>query len=232
MSSIARQIRSEKGWTGFWSGYSASLVLTLNPSLTFFFFETWKRVLIPCKQRSNPSPQATFLLAAVSKVMASTVTYPFSLAKTRLQTSSRSRMMDTNLELQDSSSRTSKGTSERDSGSNNVFSAILHTVQAEGLGALYRGLNGAVLKGFFSHGITMLVKDMVHKSIIRLYYLVLKLLKKYPNVETLGERTKSNALRLSNSAVKNTIAASETAKEQTQSAMDEAQAAIKRHLPN
>ena len=35
--SIARQIHRAKGLRGFWSGYSASLVLTLNPSLTFFF---------------------------------------------------------------------------------------------------------------------------------------------------------------------------------------------------
>ena len=78
----------------------------------------------------------------------------------------------------------------------------------------------------------MLVKDIVHKTIIRLYYLVLKLLKKYPNAKTLGKRAKSNALRLSNSAAKNTIAAAESAKGQMQSAVDEAQAVVKRHLPD
>lgn len=176
-------------------------------------------MLIPRRQRSNPSPQATFLLAAISKVMASTVTYPFSLAKTRLQTSSRSTK-DTKLQGQEASSMTSTGTSKVDNRSNNVFSAILHIVQTEGLGALYEGLHGEVLKGFFSHGTTMLVKDIVHKTIIRLYYLVLKLLKKYPTAKTLGERAKSDALGLSNSAAKDTIAAAENAKGHMQSAVD------------
>lgn len=49
--SIALQIKSEKGLKGFWSGYSASLVLTLNPSLTFFLFETFKRALLPRNRR-------------------------------------------------------------------------------------------------------------------------------------------------------------------------------------
>ena len=85
---------------------------------------------------------------------------------------------------------TPKGKSELDNRPSNVFSAILHIVQTEGLGALYEGLHGEVLKGFFSHGTTMLVKDIVHKTIIRLYYLVLKLLKKYPNAKTLGGNRK------------------------------------------
>ncbi len=88
LRSIASQIQGEKGVQGFWSGYSASLVLTLNPSLTFFLFEAFKRTLLPRSQRQSPSPQATFLLAAISKAIASTITYPFSLAKSRLQSSS------------------------------------------------------------------------------------------------------------------------------------------------
>lgn len=83
--SIALQIREEKGLQGFWSGYSASLVLALNPSLTFFFFETLKRSVLPRSQHASPSAQVTFLLAAISKALASSITYPFSLAKSRLQ---------------------------------------------------------------------------------------------------------------------------------------------------
>lgn len=90
IQAIAQRIKSQKGVYGFWSGYSASLVLTLNPSLTFFLFETLKRLFLPRAKRSDPSPQATFLIAAISKAIASTITYPFSLAKSRAQTSSKS----------------------------------------------------------------------------------------------------------------------------------------------
>ncbi|KAI4160746.1 MAG: hypothetical protein LQ342_005459 [Letrouitia transgressa] len=184
--SIALRIRSEKGLLGFWSGYSASLVLTLNPSLTFFLFETFKRLLLPRKLRTNPSPQATFLLAAISKAIASTITYPFSLAKARTQASSKplhEDEVDGRVEKeaegeQTTIPRTQKAQAKTPGG--NVFSTIAQIARTEGIGALYEGLGGEVLKGFFSHGITMIVKDTVHGMIIRLYYALLRLLRKYP----------------------------------------------------
>ena len=189
--SIALEIRSEKGLRGFWSGYSASLVLTLNPSLTFFLLETFKRTLLPRRHRSDPPPQATFLLAAISKAIASTITYPFSLAKSRTQASSKSVNQSDDDEkehhkgwLTASSSATQRS---RNHTPGNVFSTILHIARTEGVGALYEGLGGEVLKGFFSNGITMLVKETVHKLIIQLYYIVLKLLKRYPSPKELAE---------------------------------------------
>ncbi len=184
---IALQIRNERGLQGFWSGYSASLVLTLNPSLTFLFFDTLKRLLVPRNRRSDPPAQATFLIAAVSKAVASTITYPFSLAKSRTQASSKSfseRKVDeigmankTGEKLELISEKTK---AERP---NNVFTTILGVARAEGLSALYEGLGGEILKGFFSHGLTMIVKQIVHRFIIQLYYATLKLLKRFPSPE-------------------------------------------------
>lgn len=184
---IALQIRNERGLQGFWSGYSASLVLTLNPSLTFLFFDTLKRLLVPRNRRSDPPAQATFLIAAVSKAVASTITYPFSLAKSRTQASSKSfseRKVDeigmankTGEKLESISGKTK---AERP---NNVFTTILGVARAEGLSALYEGLGGEILKGFFSHGLTMIVKQIVHRFVIQLYYATLKLLKRFPSPE-------------------------------------------------
>jgi len=194
VGSIASEIRSEKGLQGFWSGYSASLVLTLNPSLTFFLFETFKRTLLPVKHRSDPSPQATFLLAAISKAIASTVTYPFSLAKSRAQASS-GYVSRSEIDDKDRLSKESDSTAKRlrSHAPSNVFSTILCIAQTEGMGALYEGLAAEVLKGFFSNGITMLVKEKVHKLIIQLYYIVLKLLQKYPSPQELAESIKEQA---------------------------------------
>ena len=187
VSTIANRIYAEKGLQGFWSGYSASLVLTFNPSLTFFFFETLKRALLPREQRSNPSGQATFLLAAVSKALASTITYPFSLAKSRLQAASSQDEKSSSVKL---------GHQNLQTPPKNVFTVILRIAQVEGLGALYEGLGGEVLKGFFSHGITMIVKDAIHKLVIRLYYIVLKLLKRYPSPQQLVDSANDHAGRV------------------------------------
>ena len=197
VGSIAAQIHSEKGLLGFWSGYSACLVLTLNPSLTFFLFEAFKRTLLPRGHRANPSPQATFLLAAISKAIASTITYPFSLAKTRAQVSSN--VVDHNYdEVKETVETASNGTTDgtrpgRAAARRTVFSTIIHIAQTEGVSALYEGLSGEVMKGFFSHGITMLVKDVVHTFIIPLYFAILRILKRSPSPQQLMQTTKDQA---------------------------------------
>ena len=184
---IANQIQKEKGLSGYWSGYSASLVLTLNPSLTFFFFETLKRFLLSRKQRAKTSAQLTFVLAAISKACASSITYPFSLAKSRLQASGRAAVAIAEKEK-------SKHEQARDP--SNVFTTIFALARTEGIPALYEGLSGEVFKGFFSHGITMIVKDAVHKLVIQLYYALLKLLKRYPSPEQLAEMAKLQAAEM------------------------------------
>lgn len=187
---IALQIRDEKGLQGFWSGYSATLVLTLNPALTFLFHETLLRTLLPREKRSDPGARLTFALAATSKAMASTITYPFSLAKARSQVSSQAPTseagptseVDTEKAPPDQFSKAARARQLT------VFSTIARIARTEGVGSLYQGLEGEVLKGFFSHGLTMLVKERIHAVVIRLYYLVLRALRRYPSPkEVAGE---------------------------------------------
>jgi len=185
VADIASQIRSEKGIQGFWSGYSASLVLTLNPSITFFLYEFFKRCL-PQSKRDDPGARLTFLMAAVSKAIASTITYPFSLAKTRAQCSS-APPVDSQTKSEAKSAANSSDRERAKQHAKNaakrstVFSTILQIYRTEGPNALYEGVLGEVLKGFFSHGLTMIVKESIHKLIIQTYYLVLKALNKFPS---------------------------------------------------
>jgi hypothetical protein len=201
VSDIANTIRTEKGIQGFWSGYSASLVLTLNPSLTFFLHEFFKRSLLPRSQRDDPGARVTFLMAAMSKAIASTITYPFSLAKARAQTSSSPPVNPDSAEkvkeeFSDASNRAEAKKAavdaEKIAKKSTVFSTILRIYRTEGAAALYEGVWGEILKGFFSHGITMLVKESIHKLIIQTYYLLLKALNKYPSPTELASQAKQS----------------------------------------
>ncbi|KAB8231000.1 putative mitochondrial carrier protein [Aspergillus alliaceus] len=186
---IAARIRAEKGIKGFWSGYSASLILTLNPSITFFLNEFLKYTFFPREKRAKPSAAATFLLAAVSKSAASSVTYPFSMAKTRAQVTGSG-----------SSPSTKKGNNgekeDPDEGLSLVppiISNVISIARTEGITALYAGLPAEVLKGFFSHGFTMLAKDAVYSIIVQSYYLLLITLRRYPTPDELVERARQQA---------------------------------------
>ncbi|KAJ4356555.1 uncharacterized protein N0V89_004589 [Didymosphaeria variabile] len=189
---IALQIRDEKGWQGFWSGYSASLVLTLNPSITFLLHKMLLRLLVSRDKRSDPGARLTFLIAAVSKALASTITYPFSLAKTRAQVSSQKPSQATGPTSETEKSDVSQSPAVQ-ARQRTVFSTILRIAKTEGLWALYQGLGAEVLKGFFSHGITMLMKDQIHTVIINLYYLILKSLKQYPSPEEMAKLASEQA---------------------------------------
>jgi hypothetical protein len=197
VSDITSTIRKEKGLQGFWSGYSASLVLTLNPSLTFFLYEFFKRSFLPHSQRDNPGAKLTFLMAAMSKAIASTTTYPFSLAKARAQTSSSPPVDPSSAEKVKDEVKHIHTTSEAQKAEKDakviakksaVFHTILKIYKEEGASALYEGVWGEILKGFFSHGITMLLKESIHKLIIQSYYLILKALNKYPSPTELANQ--------------------------------------------
>lgn len=193
VQNIYNTIKKEKGIAGFWSGYSASLMLTLNPSITFFLYETLKRL----SRHDEPSARLTFLMAAISKAIASTITYPFSLAKARAQTSS-SPPVDTDeaRDVKDEFQHVHTGAEAEKAGKDakkfakrsTVFATILQIYRTEGAAALYEGVWGEIMKGFFNHGITMIVKESIHKLIIQTYYLVLKALNKYPSPTELANQ--------------------------------------------
>jgi hypothetical protein len=182
---IATEIRAEKGITGFWSGYAASIVLTLNPSITFFLNEFLRYLLLPRKKERKPSPALTFLIAATSKAVASSITYPVSLAKTRTQAHS--------TDSEGKRAATGSDDELRAFTPLSVFSTLQTILLTEGVGALYDGLQGEVLKGFFTHGLTMLTKDVVHSAIVRSYYILLVLLRRYPSPEVLLQQAREQA---------------------------------------
>ncbi|KAL8788559.1 MAG: hypothetical protein Q9213_001632 [Squamulea squamosa] len=231
---VSSQIREENGLQGFWSGYSASLVLTLNPSLTFFLFETLKRLLVPRDKRANPPAQVTFLIAAVSKAIASTTTYPFSLAKSRAQASSKSineKEVDEKGTADELQKKTGSGAGKtKGKASSNVFSTIFQIARAEGYGALYEGLGGDVLKGFFSHGITMIVKQVVHRFIIQLYYATLRLVQRFPAPEAMAQDAKEKSNRafdaIQKKAEPSVMSASEKLQYFSSTAIDSSQSAF------
>lgn len=82
---ILKDIYNEKGITGLWTGYKATIFLSVNPSLTYYFFQLLKAVFIPRKYRDNPSKFHLFFFPATAKTLATLLTYPLLLFKTRVQ---------------------------------------------------------------------------------------------------------------------------------------------------
>lgn len=178
LSQALADIKKESGISGLWSGYSATLILTMNPSITFFINRRLAKRIIPALEEEDvPVAWIAFLLAAFSKSTASIVTYPFQTGRTRLQ-------MPTDLGSEDSTN-CEKGLETKSPAQNTkplisriggaldktVFGVILRIITKEGLRALYDGLRGELFKGFLSHGLTMVTKGLIHRLVIRLWIL-------------------------------------------------------------
>ncbi|KAI9664372.1 MAG: hypothetical protein M1831_002305 [Alyxoria varia] len=158
---ISVDIYRKRGISGFWAGYSASLILTLNPSLTMFV-DSFARKTI--SKRLSIGPVWTFFVAASSKALASSTTYPLSLAKSRAQVAWSPP----------SSYRPTQG---RRKPSGNVLTSLILIAQHEGILSLYSGLSAEVFKGFLSHGLTMLIKQRVHSLVIWVYFKLIEMLR-------------------------------------------------------
>ncbi|KAI0775086.1 mitochondrial carrier domain-containing protein [Trametes elegans] len=90
---VAREIIAEEGVTGLWLGLKPGLVLTVNPAITYGLYERVKSVMLLAKGESDPgartnaklSPWMAFTVGALSKALATVVTYPYIMAKVRIQ---------------------------------------------------------------------------------------------------------------------------------------------------
>ena len=80
---IAKQIVHEQGWTALWTGLKPSLVLIVNPAITYGFFERLKQLLLTQKRSLNALD--IFLIGAIAKAIATILTYPYIMAKVQMQ---------------------------------------------------------------------------------------------------------------------------------------------------
>lgn len=165
---IARDIYAKKGLAGFWAGYTSNLILTLNPSLTFFLDAALRRVLI--RNGNEPGPATTFALAANGKATANVLTYPFKIVKSRAQVSAPESESagDEKMGIKPQAQKKPR----------NPIASMMHIARTEGTGALYAGVWGELFKGFFSHGLTMSVKEQIPMLVLQLYYVVNTLLRR------------------------------------------------------
>ncbi|CAG8496874.1 2296_t:CDS:2 [Acaulospora colombiana] len=81
----AKEIISESGITGLWKGIKPSMVLCVNPAITYGAFERFKDILSKRSNTGDLSPGVIFCLGALSKTIATIITYPYIMAKVRLQ---------------------------------------------------------------------------------------------------------------------------------------------------
>ncbi|KAJ3236490.1 ADP/ATP carrier protein [Chytriomyces hyalinus] len=163
-ASIINEILQTDGVAGLWRGFPASLVLTVNPALTYGLFERVKSLVVARRMKravgkgvdvksvsGTLSAGDAFLVGALTKALATVVTYPYIMAKVRMQ-----------WRPPVSSDRDEEGKKKHMEDAIRYKSAtdVLSKVwQTEGLFGWYVGLNAQLLKAVLCQGILFMIKD-------------------------------------------------------------------------
>jgi len=166
---VARDIIAKDGVGGLWLGIKASLVLTVNPAITYGMFERVKSlVLFNEPAGTKLSPGKSFVVGALSKSLATVVTYPYIMAKVRVQASGGS-------EQEDEQNAAEKGLapSKREPKYKGALDVLTKVLKREGFLGWYQGMGAQITKAVLSQALLFMSKDQFERyalSIMLTYY--------------------------------------------------------------
>ena len=127
-----REIYEKDGLTGFWRGIKPSLVLTINPAITYGVYERVKNLIL-IASGGNMSPGKSFVIGALSKTLATVVTFPYILSKIRLQ---------------------AKNTPYK-----SAFDVLSHIAREKGILGWYQGMQAQIVKAVLSQALLFYFRD-------------------------------------------------------------------------
>lgn len=123
-----------------------------------------------------------FFISACSKAIASFLTYPLILTKTKLQTKHEQEDEEAALGLGQTgiaaAATTGSGTGSvetKEKGFDGISDVIRTVLKDKGIPGLYTGCQGQVVKGFFSFGLMYMIKDRVAAWMLTLFLAVHKM---------------------------------------------------------
>ncbi|CAN6337707.1 unnamed protein product [Urochloa humidicola] len=155
-----RETLSEGTWMQAFDGLGISIILTCNPSIQYTAFDQLKQRIIQRQRRKNGgsaednsrvalSAFSAFLLGAVSKSIATVLTYPLIRCKVMIQAADPD---------EDESERPSKSRAPK------TMLGALHAIWSkEGIPGFFKGLHAQILKTVLSSALLLMIKEKISK---------------------------------------------------------------------
>lgn len=142
----AKSVIADDGISGLWRGLKASLVLVINPSITYGSFERLRTLMF--KGKLHLSPGENFMLGAMSKAMATIATQPMIVAKVMQQSKTKGQQF------------------------NSFVQALVFLFKEEGILGMWKGVGPQISKGIIVQGLLFMIKDQVELFIVLLFRLM------------------------------------------------------------
>ncbi|KAM9938975.1 hypothetical protein OXX80_001515 [Metschnikowia pulcherrima] len=161
---LAKEIYLHDGVHGFWKGLKVSLVLCVNPSITYGSYERLKQIFFENKEYLGPLE--SFTLGMCAKSLATLATQPLIVSKAMLQKK---------VAKNENESDGFTGSDEIDDGDIKFATfgeAIQHLWETEKVRGLYKGVAPQLLKGVIVQGLLFMCKDQIDILFVALLEIV------------------------------------------------------------
>ncbi|KAI6042917.1 mitochondrial carrier [Pisolithus marmoratus] len=183
---VAREIIREDGITGLWRGLKPSMVLTVNPAITYGVYERLKSILLLAREKAaeggKMSPWMSFMLGAFSKTLATVVTYPYIMAKVRIQARTSGsdtdepagrddRIEDVEKHLGGSLQKHPRGRAKQ----SGALALLIRVLKTEGLVGWYQGMSAQIIKAVLSQALLFVSKEQFERWALVILVLTSKL---------------------------------------------------------
>lgn len=134
------KIIREDGFLRLFAGVLPALVLVINPILQYTIFEQLKQAL---EKRRKIGPTDSFLLGALGKLAATSITYPYITVKSRAHVAAK------------------------DSKSEGMIGALKKIYREEGVGGLYGGIGPKVTQSVLTAAFLFAFKDALYDATVK-----------------------------------------------------------------
>ena len=165
LAETMRAVHAEKGVAGLYSGGGViTLGLCLNPALEFGLIERFKapvlaRQLARGVRRPALSVAQSFLFGALSKIVATLVTFPLIRAKVLIQTAGKAA-------AKTSGEAASDDDDDDDAAlRGDVFGVLSRVVRKEGMAGLYKGVQPQLTKGVLSSALMLTFREKIDRIV-------------------------------------------------------------------
>lgn len=162
---LSKEMYATEGITGFWRGLRVSLVLCINPSITYGSFERLRQIFFNGKEYLGPLE--SFTLGMCAKSLATVTTQPLIVSKAMLQKKDSKKP-------EGKEGAVVVASEDEDIKFNGFVEALEHLWHTERFKGLYKGIVPQLVKGVLVQGLLFMFKDQLDMF----FLLLLKLIKK------------------------------------------------------
>lgn len=164
---LSKEMYATEGLKGFWKGLGVSLVLCINPSITYGSFERLRQILFNGKEYLGPLE--SFTLGMCAKSLATVTTQPLIVSKAMLQKKTNNTPETKEMKVIDDH----HDHEDYDKTFDGFVEALEHLWHTERFRGLYKGIGPQLMKGVLVQGLLFMFKDQLDM----LFLMLLKLLK-------------------------------------------------------